>query len=186
MVGVIVAGAGEAEPLLEGVVDAVVLAGPSGLAPASRPLPAGAMYVVAETFAEICGNPFGPAPSEIPLMVSRRPLTVIVPLLATTKRSSRLKKSDMWKKLPVKLKLNCSVGKPAGPTEAPGGSTAAAAAAALAALEELDEFTALPTDEVDGVVDGVGVGAGDPLELPGVICRLRKSTFAALAAVWIW
>ena len=53
-----------------------------------------------------------------------RPLTDTPLFVATTKCSSRLKKFDRWKKLPLKVNVNGSIGKPAGPTVAPGGSAA--------------------------------------------------------------
>ncbi len=73
---------------------------------------------------------------------------------------------DRRKKLPVKEKLNCSVGKPAGPIAAPGGR-------ALAALELLELELELE------------LGAGEAVE-PADICKVWKSTLEALAALWIW
>ncbi len=58
----------------------------------------------------------------IPLIVMSRPLTSNVLPRLVTKFCSRLKKSERWKKLPVTLNVNCSVGRPAAPTAAPGGS----------------------------------------------------------------
>jgi hypothetical protein len=197
MVGVIEAGAGAADPPLEPGVDVLVPAGPDGVAPPSRPVPAGAMYVVAETVAVICGKPVDAAPSEIELMLKSRPLTVISPLRATTKRSSRLKKSDRWKKLPVKLKVNCSVGKPADPIEAPGGSAPADTVLPVEELAgvELEEPAGVELEEPEELeeveeleeleeVEVVGAGVAPPPFAD--ICRVRKSTLAALAAAWIW
>src|SRR5579884_1613798 len=97
------------------------------------------------------GKPFGPGARLIESRVISRPLTAMLLLLATTKRSSRPKKSDRWKKLPVKVKLNGSIGKPAGPTLTPGGSVWGAAAAVTEPLEPLVE----PLPEL-----GAGAGAG--------------------------
>ena len=52
------------------------------------------MFVVAETFAETCGKPVGPAAREIALMVDGRPLTEMCLLLAITNCCRRLKKPD--------------------------------------------------------------------------------------------
>src|SRR2546421_12133265 len=84
---------------------------------------------------------------------------------ATTKRWSRLKKSARWKKLPRKVNVNCSAGKPAGPTVTPGGSEALGFLAAEEPLLEVAVVEAL---------------------LLLLSCRLRKSTPAAPAALWIW
>jgi hypothetical protein len=129
------------------------------------------MYVVAETLAAICGNPLGDAVKLIALRVISRPLTQTRLLLATTKRCSRPKKSARLKKFPRKVKLNCSAGKPAGPTAAPGGSCAALE---LLAFEELP-FEELPFEELPELpLDEEGAGV-EPVEV-GLSCRLRKST----------
>src|SRR5947209_19407767 len=98
-------------------------------------------YAVAEIVAEICGKPSGPAPRLMALNDSSRPPTVTLLFLTMTKCWTRPRKLERWKKLPRKLNVNDSIGKPAGPTAAPGGSVAvtacavAAVAVALLALE---------------------------------------------------
>src|ERR1700722_10415343 len=109
----------------------------------------------------MCGKPPGAAgPRLIAFSDIKRPLTEMCLLVVTTKRSKRCRKLARWKKLPLKPNVNNSVGKPAGPTATPGGS--AAVAAAEVALDA-----------------GAEVGAGADA-VPGVSCRLRKSTRAPL------
>ena len=97
------------------------------VAPAITPWEAGTRYAVAAIVAVICGKPLGPAPRLIASKDSRRPLTVTLLCLTTTNRWTRPRKSDRWKKLPRNVKVNDSIGKPAGPTVAPGGSDAVTA-----------------------------------------------------------
>ena len=139
---------------------------------------------MADTDATICGNPAGPGARLIASRLRSRPLTDSRRLLATTKCSRRPKKLERWKKLPWKVKVKGSIGKPDGPTPAPGGSVAAGAAAPEgdgvlpAALE--------PVALVDGEegVDGAGVVVTGP-EAAGLSVRPRKSTRAPEAADWI-
>src|SRR4051812_50067628 len=76
----------------------------------------------------MAGKPESAGLSETPSTVSRRPPTRTVRPPARTKRSTRRRKSAMWKKEPRKVSVKGIVGKPAGPTEAPGGRAAAAVA----------------------------------------------------------
>ncbi len=159
---------GAAPPaLLAGV--AAPAAGPLGLAPFVRPWLAGSRYVVAATEAWMCGKPCGAASSPMPSIVMKRPDTDTCRLRTTRKCSSRPTKSDRWKKLPVKVNANGIVGKPAAPTDAPGGSVAVVACVAAA----------------DPVAAG-GAGAGADVPEPWPTFSERKSTLVALAACWTW
>src|SRR6185437_14164001 len=141
--------------------------------------------------AVIWGNPPAPGARLIPLMVMRRPLiSRLLPRLVT-KLCSRLKKSARWKKLPLSVKVNCSVGSPAAPTAAPGGSgesvvLAELAPAALVALElELEpEPEPEPEPELGGELELGGVVEPPAGALPS--CRPRKLTFAPWAAFCTW
>src|SRR5579859_1539476 len=110
----------------------------------------------------------------------RRPLTETRLLSATTKRSSRPKKLARWKKLPVNVNVNGSIGNPAGPIPAPGGRPPAAVAVE-AAVVGVGAGGVVPV--VPGVGDGV-VGA----EPAGTALSVSpwKSTPALEAAVEIW
>ena len=101
--------------------------GPLDVAPAVTPCEAGTRYAVAAIVAVICGKPVGPAPRLIASKDSSRPLTVTLLFLTTTNRWIRPRKLERWKKLPRKVNVNDSIGKPAGPTVAPGGSDAVTA-----------------------------------------------------------
>ena len=130
------------------------LGGPADVAPFSSPWEAGNRYVVAAIVAVICGKPEDPGPRLIALSVISRPLTDTRWLPMTTNRWSLPRKSARWKKLPWNVNVNGSIGKPAGPTVAPGGSAAVEACEA--------------EEEVEAGVAGV---------LPLVLsARLRKST----------
>ena len=100
-------------------------AGPAGVAPLRRPCDDGSRYVVALIVAAICGKPPAAGPSVTAFSVISRPLTDRCWLVATTKSWTRPKKLEREKKLPWKVKVNGSIGKPAGPIVAPGGSVAA-------------------------------------------------------------
>src|SRR5436309_2439319 len=98
-------------------------------------------------------------------MVSRRPWTVSPPRWERMRLSSRAKKAERRKKLPSKVNENGIVGKPAGPTTAPGGSVAVAACAAAAGwpVEAVDPEAPLPPPEpFDPFEDPL-----DPLEADG-------------------
>ena len=102
--------------------------------------------------AVIWGNPEAAGARLIPLMVIRRPLINRVLPRLVTKLCSRLKKSARWKKLPLSVNVNCSVGSPAGPNAAPGGSCGSVVLAELvpAALVELElELELEPEPELD-------------------------------------
>src|SRR5579864_3088280 len=114
----------------------------------------------------ICGKPFPPGARLIALRVIRRPLMSSWSLRLTTKFSRRLKKLARWKKLPLSVKVKFSVGRPAAPTPAPGGSDAADAV--------LDE----PLEP-----ELLELGVLELLE-PGFSCKPPKDTFAACAALW--
>ncbi len=156
-------GAGVLELGVE-TVWAVDAAGPAGVAPLSRPWAAGSRYVVAEIVAVICGKPTDPGPRVIALSVISRPLTDRCWLPATTNRWSRPRKLARWKKFPWKVNVNGSIGNPAGPIVAPGGSDA---------VEDCAE-------------DPVLAGAGLPPDAPALKVKLWKSTPVAVAAACSW
>src|ERR1700759_3714424 len=106
-------------------------------------------------------------------MVMSRPLISRLLSRLITKFCRRLKKLARWKKLPASVKVNCSVGRPACPTVAPGGSCDAAATDALLGVPELDPV-------LDGVLDVVA-----PPD-PPASCSPRKLTWAACAALCTW
>src|SRR5947209_20055934 len=112
-------------------------------------------------------------------MLMRRPLiSKLLPRLVT-KFCSRLKKSARWKKLPLSVKVNCSVGSPAGPTAAPGGSADAGALAALGPAPLLELGV-----ELEPAL-GVELELGGVLALPAgalLSWRPRKLTLAPCAA----
>ena len=83
--------------------------------------------MVAEIVAVICGKPAWAAWKLIALSVISRPLTDTLLLLATTNCCKRRKKFERWKKLPWNVNVKGSIGNPASPTAAPGGSAAVAA-----------------------------------------------------------
>ena len=140
--GVTVAGATAAGLALP-VTVLVELAGLPGDAPAVRPCAAGTRYVVAEIDASIVGKPPPPGASVIALRVISRPETNTRLFVSRTNASRRLKKSDRWKKFPWNVSVKFSVGTPAGPTAAPGGSD--------------DALESPPRREPAAVVDAVDV-----------------------------
>jgi hypothetical protein len=163
-------------------------AGPAGVAPFRSPSEAGSRYVVAEMVAVICGKPPVFWARVTAFRVIRRPLTERRWLFATTNFWRRPRKSARWKKLPWKVKVNGSTGKPAGPIVAPGGSGVLGAVEDAPAVEEEDPLA--PEDEdplelEDDPPAGVGVGVL-ALAVPALKVRLWKSTFAALAALCSW
>jgi hypothetical protein len=197
------AGAGDELLLLDTALLEVV-PGLEGFAPFSNPWEVGTRYVVAEIVVSICGKPDGPAPRLIAFSVISLPLTATWLLLTVTNAWSRRSRSARLKKLPWKVRVKFSVGKPAGPTVAPGGSEPEAPWPAE--LAEADGVEALGADGTDVLADeldpegfegdepaleleeepgveGAGVGAAVP-PLPACSTTLRKSTCAALAALW--
>ena len=101
--------------------------------------------------------------------------------------SSRAKNVPSRKKLPSKVKENGIVGKPAGPTTAPGGSVAVAAwlAAAGVAPEAAEPLDALEPLDPLAPLAGAGVAAAAPLaEFWSLM--VRKSTPVAWAVLESW
>src|SRR2546423_14064626 len=105
----------------------------------------------------MCGKPWLPAVRARPSTVSSRPCTLRPRWEARMRPSSREKNEESRKKLPSNVNENGIVGKPAGPTPAPGGSVAVAACVADAGAEPLD-----PPARVDPPDPQAGVDPGDP------------------------
>src|SRR2546430_6104283 len=92
-------------------------------------------------------------------MVSIRPRTLKPWRDARMRFSSREKNEESRKKLPSNANVNGIVGKPAGPTTAPGGSVAVAAWDGVAGVAGVEAVAAPPLEPLDGD----GAGAGDRL-----------------------
>src|SRR3954471_10908990 len=120
------------------------------------------------------GKPLGLAFSPTPSTVSRRPLTEMLWPLTVVRPFSARRNFCMFLNEPLKSNEKGIVGKPAGPTPAPGGSALLTVLAEPAAV--------LPVADATAAAAPVGAGPAEP----GVSLIARKSMWLALAVDSSW